>query len=64
MEGLDVIWEGFAVDPYIAGLPCGLKSEGAGARAEMSALRCFCLLGRCSALGDSLKIEMLPESLS
>lgn len=59
-----MIWEGFAVDPYIAGLPCGLKSEGAGARAEMSALRCFCLLGRCSALGDSLKIEMLLESLS
>lgn len=63
MEGFDVIREGFAVDPCIAGLPCGLKSEAAGARAEMSTLRCFCLLGRRSALGGSVKIEMLPEGL-
>jgi len=57
-----VIQEGFGVDLYVAGLPCGLRSEGAGARAEMSTLRRFCFLGRCCALEGSLKVEMLPET--
>lgn len=62
MEGFDVVQEGFGVDPCVTGLLCGLKSERAGARAEMSTLGRFCLLGRCSALGASLKMEMLPET--